>query len=404
MASSLSRVSQSDYQTASYPALESPWWSGLPEDFHRYPDRFALPGRLQHMVDATVAVDQLTRTGLSTLVSLAASPTLLLGRALEADLGRRDFYQQLVDDGDPAAFFAPPAPVAEFRERPARRYHYHPADGENVTVSFASPFTPVHPDMRKPYLAYQRNRVAWAQHWRHGDRPRPTLVVIHGFVADPYWLNGRFLALPWFFKQGYDVLLYTLPFHGRRRSRLAPFSGAEFFAGGVSHINEAFAQAIHDLRIFLRYLRERGVERIGATGISLGGYTSSLLAAVEDNLSFVIPNVPVVSLFDLVMDWFPLNAEVRALLRRSGLTLKDLRHATAVHSALSWPCKVARENRMIIGGVGDRFAPPKQSWLLWQHWEQCRIHWFPGNHLIHLDQGRYLREMKGFIDRCDFAG
>ena len=403
MAEFLPRVTQQDYHSGEFPTLRQPWWSSLPEDFYRYPDRFALPGHLRQMVNATVALDQVTRTGLAAMVTLASAPSMLTGRQLAEDIERREFYQQFLEQGEPDAFFRPPDPVNAFREQPASSYHYSPPDGENVLVSFPSGFEPVHPDMRARYLSARRNRIAWAQHWRHGDRPRPTLVVIHGFVADPYWLNARFLALPWFFRQGYDVLLYTMPFHGRRRSPLAPFSGAEFFAGGVSHVNEAFAHTIHDLRVFLRYLRERGVEQIGATGISLGGYTTALLAALEKQLAFAIPNVPVVSPFDLVMDWFPLNVPMRAMMARTGTTLTDLRHASAVHAALSWPCQLPREKRMIIGGVGDRFAPPKQSWLLWQHWNECQIHWFPGNHLLHLDQGRYLREMKAFIQRSGFS-
>lgn len=45
--------------------------------------------------------------------------------------------------------------------------------------------------------------------------PRPTLCVIHGFMADPYWVNSKLLELRWFYEQGYDILLYTLPFHGK---------------------------------------------------------------------------------------------------------------------------------------------------------------------------------------------
>ena len=49
------------------------------------------------------------------------------------------------------------------------------------------------------------------------------------------------------------------------------------------------------------------------------------------------------------------------------------------------PC-LPPERLMIIGGVGDRLAPPKHSRILWDHWGRCRIHWFPGNHVLHLDR------------------
>ena len=54
---------------------------------------------------------------------------------------------------------------------------------------------------------------------------------------------------------------------------------------------------------------------------------------------------------------------------------------------------------MVIGGAGDRFTSPRFVSLLHQHWAGSDVHWFPGNHLLHLQQGRYLRLMKKFMDR-----
>jgi hypothetical protein len=58
---------------------------------------------------------------------------------------------------------------------------------------------------------------------------------------------------------------------------------------------------------------------------------------------------------------------------------------------------------MIIGGVGDRLAPPKHSRLLWDHWGRCRIHWFPGNHVVHLDRGAYIEQMTQFLHGVGFV-
>jgi len=80
---------------------------------------------------------------------------------------------------------------------------------------------------------------------------------------------------------GYDVLLYLLPFHGVRQARAA-FSGWGLFAHGPAHLNEAIAHAVHDFRGFVDYLESEGVQQVALTGLSLGGYVSSLLAAVED--------------------------------------------------------------------------------------------------------------------------
>ena len=163
------------------------------------------------------------------------------------------------------------------------------------------------------------------------------------------------------------------------------------------------AHAVHDFRIFMDYLESRGVDKIGVTGISLGGYTSALLAAVEERLYFSIPNVPVVSMVDLVLEWFPLNLPLKMLLKASNTSVREARHMLAVHSPLTYQPLIPKERLMVIAGAGDRLAPPKHARLLWDHWERCRIHWFPGNHLLHLDKGKYLKEMARFLQEIDFT-
>lgn len=258
----------------------------------------------------------LLRTGMAAAVATLAMPFSLNPARLIADNADRRFYEEMAESGDPAQFFlAPPAGV-RVEELPPGQIAFQPEDGTCHLLKFESPFAAVNPRMRERYHAHQRNNTAWAQYWRHDGGPRPTIVVIHGFMADPYWVNSRFLALPWFYKQGYDILLYTLPHHGRRAAALAPFSGHGYFAHGISHINETVAQSIFDLRIFIDYLRRQGVGKIGVTGISLGGYTTALAASVIDDLAeFAIPNVPVVSLVDLIFEWFPAGPIVKSLLR-----------------------------------------------------------------------------------------
>jgi len=75
---------------------------------------------------------------------------------------------------------------------------------------------PLNPALREQCRGNLRNNVVHAQHWVHEDGPHPTLCVIHGFMGSPYLFNGLFFSLPWFYRSGYDVLLYTLPFHGAR--------------------------------------------------------------------------------------------------------------------------------------------------------------------------------------------
>jgi hypothetical protein len=127
-----------------------------------------------------------------------------------------------------------------------------------------------------------------------------------------------------------------------------------------------------------------------------------MLASVEDRLAFAIPNVPVVSFADLVLEWQPIGWLLRTALSTMRKDLAEARRLTAVSCPLTYRPAIPRERLMIVGGVGDRLAPPKHSLLLWEHWDRCRIHWFPGSHLIHLDRGEYLLEMARFMSEIGF--
>jgi pimeloyl-ACP methyl ester carboxylesterase len=403
IATTVSRVANETYSHTRRIMPEQPWWDNLESSFHKFPDDFELDLRTELTVESTAWADHLLRTLGAGMLGALALPTSLRPRQLKRDMATADFYRRKANSGDPTAFFKrPDSSRVEIKSSHAGPLRFRPDDGACELLTFDSPFRTVNPKLRDSYPRQKRNMRAAAQYWRHDDGPRPTICVIHGFMADPYWLNRMFFALPWFYQQGYDILLYTLPHHGRRQSRLSPFSGHGFFAGGIANLNESMAHAVHDFRIFMDYLESRGVSRIGVTGISLGGYTSALLAAVEERLHFSIPNVPVVSLPDLVLEWFPLNLPIKGLLKASGTSVRDARHMLAVHSPLSYTPLIPKERRMVIAGAGDRLAPPKHARLLWDHWDRPHIHWFPGNHVLHLDQGKYLKEISRFLRDIDF--
>jgi pimeloyl-ACP methyl ester carboxylesterase len=402
LASTVSRVANETYGHSRRLMPEQPWWDNLDPAFHKFPDDFYLDLKAQAMVDATAVVDLGVRTALASFALGLALPTTLWPGRWQADRAQWDFYKERANTHDPARFFLRPQQKVEVRRHEPGLLDFRPREGRVEILSFESNFQAVNPAMRQSYARHRRNRIAWAEHWRHGDRPRPTICLIHGFVADPYWINSRFLALPWFYKQGYDVLLYTLPFHGRRQEKHSPFSGHGYFSHGLSHLNETIAHAVHDFRLFMDYLEDSGVQKIGVTGISLGGYTTALLAGVEDRLAFAVPNVPLASILDLILQWSPAGQVIKTGLRLAGSDIREARHATAVSCPLTYAPKLPRDHLLIVGGAGDRFAPPKHTRLLWDHWDRPQLHWFPGNHLIHLDQGKYLKEMAGFLQEIGF--
>ncbi|MBP8852472.1 MAG: abhydrolase domain-containing 18, partial [Moraxellaceae bacterium] len=325
----VSRVANETYGHSRRLMPEQPWWDNLDPAFHKFPDDFYLDLKSQAMVGATAAVDLSMRTALAAFTLGLALPSTLRPGQIKQDAAQFSFYKDMADTHDSAHVFQRPQQKVQVRHHPAGRLSHKLDDGRIEVLSFESNFRAVNPAMREKYAKHRRNRLAWAEHWRHDGPARPTICMIHGFVADPYWINSRWLAMPWFYKQGYDVLMYTLPFHGRRQEAMSPFSGHGYFSHGFSHINETIAHSIHDFRLYMDYLEGLGAPGIGVTGISLGGFTTSLLAAVEDRLAFAIPNVPLASIVDLVLEWSPISEVVKTGLRLAGMDIREARHIMA---------------------------------------------------------------------------
>lgn len=351
------------------------------------------------MVSASAAVDHVLRSGLATAVLAAMLPNLLPPKRLADELKQAEFYRDLATRGDvEEVFVRPPAVTMEAVEVSVPKLA---AIGARVQqLSFDSPYVALHPEVREAYGRHRNNMRATAQHWTHGDGPRRTLIFVHGFTLDSYKINSQMFSLPWFFKQGWDILLFTLPFHGRRRDKGSPFSGFGYFSHGFCQTNEAMFQSIFELRILIDYLKASGVADIGVSGLSLGGYLTSLLAAVDDRICFAIPNAAVVSPADIMMEWVPLRQVFALALPRTGMGMPELRHMLAAHSPLTYAAKLPPERLLIIAGSGDRFTAPHHQILLHKHWAGSQLHWFPGNHIMHLQQRAYLRLMRDFMNRC----
>lgn len=365
------------------------------------PERSDLTMWQRLVVDSSAAADIAVRTAISTVLGVTLLPTIA-SSSVRPSQSRREldnlaFYAALAERGDVAASFPAPSEVPEVRSAHAGPVAEYIARGQVRNVWFPSTFRPVNPAVRGQWKRLRRNNTVQFQHWRHDDGPRPTLCLIHGFMGSPYLLNGVFFSLPWFFRSGYDVVLYTLPFHGRRAERFSPFSGFGFFAQGMTGFAEAMGQAVFDFRTILNWLGHNGVQRVALTGMSLGGYTSALIAAADDRLDAVIPNVPLVTPESAFDDWWPASALVELGRLLGGVSREESYSGFAYHSPLTYPPRISKERRLIITGLGDRLAPPDHAVALWEHWDRCALHWFPGNHVLHVSQPEYLRRASRFL-------
>ena len=348
----------------------------------------------------SAASDHALRTAASVALTATVAPHFAV-RDREREFDRLRLHAELGRGATATEVFADPdGPPGRVERRPRLRTdELGPARID--TVSFPSRFVPHHPDLRRRWPRMPHNATVWAQHWQHADGPRPTIIVCHGFLASPHGFNSAFFSLPWFHSHGHDVALLTLPFHSSRSEPRWGYSGAGMFASGLSGLNEAIFQAVHDARSLIAHLLSRGVERIGFTGISLGGYVTAAVATVEPDLAFVVPNCAVVDFAPMQSDWVPFGPALRAAHR--GLDEEDLLDALRVHSPLGYPAAVPLDRRLIVHGRGDRLSRPDQAEALQRHWDGAPIQWFDGNHLLHIGQATYLRRMGRFLNDIGFG-
>ncbi|HET6963200.1 MAG TPA: prolyl oligopeptidase family serine peptidase [Acidimicrobiales bacterium] len=353
-------------------------------------------------VQAVALLDVELRTAVASLVSLSAIPATLL-RGGGDHRAAAEFYADLARTRDVDSLFPRPPSGVPVRNRTIARLRYAPAVTDVESLSFISPYQVTWPMARERFEAHSRNAIARAMHWRHDDGPRPTIIFVHGFTGSPYRFNSEFFQLPWYYRHGCDVVLAVLPFHGRRNDLTGPFDGSGLFSDGMATFSEAMLQSVTDLRVIIDYLESTGVDKIGITGLSLGGYVTALMAGVEERLQFAIPNCAVTDLATLMDGWFPAGPLIGAGLRLGRLDRRIHDEAMRLHSPLRLPARIPRDRLFVIGGLADRLAPPEQSARLWDHWGRPRLHWFPGSHILHLRRAVYLREIGRFLRDTGFS-
>jgi pimeloyl-ACP methyl ester carboxylesterase len=292
-------------------------------------------------------------------------------RALLVEVAR--FYQQLGE-----SYFAPPAAIS-----PASERHGKLDDGEVLDLAWPSEYRPHYEPARAAYLAIEPNRRACARLFKHAGGPRSTIVLIHGYRAGYFFVEERAYPVRWLYKLGLDVVLFTLPFHALRGGWGAP----DWPSANPIRTNEGFAQAIYDLRALIRWL---AAPALALSGMSLGGYTTSLLATVE-RLDFVCPIIPVASFPDLFWSHGEGRPE-RARAEREGITVDLLRDAMAIHTPLLRAPKVTPEQVLVVAAEGDRIAPPEHAHRLAAHFK-CEELVFPGGHVLQLGRGDAFRAL-----------
>ncbi len=258
-------------------------------------------------------------------------------------------------------------------------------------LRFESGYVP-HPGEpgRERWMGYEANRTAHAWVLDHPGAPRPWIVCVPGYRMGHHLVDFTGFRARWLHETlGLNVAIPVMPLHGPRR--IGRRGGDGFFTGDFVDTLHAQAQAVWDVRRLVAWLQDEGAPAVGAYGISLGGYTTALVASLEEKLDCVIAGIPATNFVRLVRDHVPplfLGAA-----ERLGFEFDRIERMLRVVSPVAMPPRVPKERRYMYAGLGDRLARADHAHELWHHWEGPHAAWYQGGHVSFL----WEQEVEGIL-------
>lgn len=273
---------------------------------------------------------------------------------------------------DPSLYHLPPPPLTEPRitvRRAGKKNYEH--------LSFESLYTPHEGEPgRDRWLGFENNRIAHAYVMRHKEESRPWLICCNGYRSGSPSMDLRLFGR-YHEELGLNILIPVLPLHGPRK--VGRVSGEGFLSSQILDSLHAEAQAMWDIRRLHSWILAQGAPSVGAMGLSLGGYTTALLACLVPDLACAIAGIPVADFSRLFWRHGP-RAGLKTL---EDLELDPLLIARLLRpvSPLELPPLVPHAQRMIFGGMADRLVSPDQVRDLIEHWGAPRTVWYEGGHM-----------------------
>ena len=204
---------------------------------------------------------------------------------------------------------------------------------------------------------------------------RPTLICLHGYGG------GSFRLETWAFTirkliESYDIALMVLPYHAKRKEPSRRYLPPRFPSSDPRFTIEAIRQSHYDYQCLKAYLQDEGIENIALSGISLGGYLASLIAALDPEHTFIIPIMPIGKLTDII----------EKQKRFSGTIAEKHQEKSAIDrlfscvSPTSFPAGIGHK-MTVLAGYRDQITGTQQAKIIRDHF-QASLETFDGGHLV----------------------
>ncbi len=310
--------------------------------------------------------------------------------AYERDL---DFY---LDNGfvdAPETFFTLPDKAPLPKTMTSRPYQ----DGSFKVLSWPSLYEPKNPHVRDRYLKYENNRTSNLCFWTHGDRPRKTVLCLHGYMLGDPAKAAKMFRVRTLFERGLDVALYCAPFHWRREPGSRASRNTALRLDDVAWTAEFMGQAVYDLAATIMALKDLGAPEVGLVGASLGGYLTGLFLGLSPAPAFGAMMVPAVHFArPLGPEAFPLPFVVDQAFK------EKIQKVLGLHSPLNFKPQIPKDRILVIASRGDRLCPVEFTYELCEKWDWPRHCFLTGGHWLIFNQGARGKAWYGFLNDMDY--
>ncbi len=259
------------------------------------------------------------------------------------------------------------------------------------TLTWASTHEVLCPRYRRRHEEdYEVNQLASMRWLRPEGKPRKhCLIYVHGWLEPGSWAEESTLFRKWGRElTTCDLAHVSLPFHGVRNPRSSLFSGELFWTADLVRTVEGVRQAVHDVRSAMGWLRAQGYEKVGVTGLSLGGAITMLLACVEPAPDYIIPIIAHLQLVDAVE-----NAKILWRMKHDlegwGVDEPARRR---IFERLGWSSLkpvLAPERQLWVQAREDAYIDAKLAARQHADWGEPPILWIEGGHMtfpLHIDE------------------
>jgi pimeloyl-ACP methyl ester carboxylesterase len=248
------------------------------------------------------------------------------------------------------------------------------------------------------YHRVHANRNGHARWWRHTGEPRPTVIILHGYMVGEYLIEERMWPVQKLFDSGVDVVFSVLPFHGLRRSETRGLLPPAFPSADPRFTIEGFRQLVFDHRALFDYLERMGAPAFGVMGISLGGYGAALLSTLEERLKLALLFIPLAT----IEDFAHAHGRLIGTPAQQDAQLAAMRKANRPVSPLTRPPVISGDKVVIVAGDGDAITGKRHTVQLAAHFN-AELSPFVGGHLLQFGRTRAFESMWRLLRREGFT-